>query len=84
MKTTAEKLQEIIANGGFAAKVATTILNSKGYKCSWKQWEIIRCSHDDLDFLELNIGNDMVRSNARFLDCNQEQINRAIRNHLYN
>jgi H2-forming N5,N10-methylenetetrahydromethanopterin dehydrogenase-like enzyme len=52
--TTAQKLNEIIEKGGFEAKVAATILNSGTLKCSWKQWEIIQSSHDDLDWTELN------------------------------
>lgn len=85
--TTAQKLQEIIEKGGFASKVATTVLNSENFKCSWKQFEVIKDAHDS-EFLfweEMNVVTEksMVTNNASFQDWNQEQIDRAKRTHLY-
>lgn len=81
---TAEKLQEIIAKGGFEGKVAATILASENFKCSWKQWEIIRCSHDDLDFLELNVVTEksMVLNNAAFIEKNESRMAEQRKTHL--
>lgn len=82
--TTAQKLQEIIEKGGFEAKVAATILNSKNFKCSWKQWETINCSHDELDFSELNLVTDesIAVNGASFQDRDEAIRAEQKRSHL--
>lgn len=74
--TTKEKLQEIIEKGGFEARVATAILKSPNLFCSEEQWEVIRCSHDDLDWTELNTVDIHNLRHARFENFNDAEIAR--------